>query len=85
MAEVRGLQNLLVTESRRTVWLWLSTLPAKTSRILVGTGITNLYLRHPLLVALPVMTIDQVAPGRRQLGLGFSTGCFSMFLLPQTQ
>ena len=43
-----------------------------TDRIQVGTGITNLYLRHPLLAALHVMTIDQLAPGRMLLGLGTS-------------
>ena len=72
MAEARGLRNFLVTESATDSLALAQHLPAVTSRIQVGTGITNLYLRHPLLAALHVMTIDRLAPGRMLLGLGTS-------------
>jgi len=72
MAENRGLRNFLVTESLTDSLALAQHIATKTSRIQVGTGITNLYLRHPLLAALHVMTIDQVAPGRVLLGLGTS-------------
>src|SRR5262245_29717937 len=72
MAEARGLRNFLVTESATDSLALAQHIAGKTSRIQVGTGITNLYLRHPLLAALHVMTIDQVAPGRMLLGLGTS-------------
>jgi alkanesulfonate monooxygenase SsuD/methylene tetrahydromethanopterin reductase-like flavin-dependent oxidoreductase (luciferase family) len=72
MAEARGLRNFLVTESLTDSLALTQHLAGKTSRIQVGTGITNLYLRHPLLCALHVMTIDRVAPGRVLLGLGTS-------------
>ncbi|HKA52277.1 MAG TPA: LLM class flavin-dependent oxidoreductase [Candidatus Binatia bacterium] len=71
-AEARGLRNFLVTESATDSLALAQHIAGKTSRIQVGTGITNLYLRHPLLAALHVMTIDQVAPGRMLLGLGTS-------------
>lgn len=72
MAEERGLRNFLVTESVTDSLALAQHLAGKTSRIHVGTGITNIYLRHPLLAALHVMTIDRVAPGRMLLGLGTS-------------
>lgn len=72
MAEARGLRNFLVTESLTDSLALAQHIASKTSRIQVGTGITNIYLRHPVLTALHVMTIDQLAPGRIMLGLGTS-------------
>jgi len=72
MAETRGLRNFLVTESLTDSLALAQHLASRTARIQVGTGITNIYLRHPLLAALHVMAIDQVAPGRMLLGLGTS-------------
>jgi len=72
MAEARGLRNFLVTESLTDSLALAQHIASRTARIQVGTGITNIYLRHPLLTALHVMAIDQVAPGRMLLGLGTS-------------
>jgi 5,10-methylenetetrahydromethanopterin reductase len=72
MAENRGLRNFLVTESLTDSLAIAQHIASKTTRIQVGTGITNIYLRHPLLAALHAMTIDQIAPGRLLLGLGTS-------------
>ena len=71
-AEAIGLRNFLVTESMTDSLALAQHFVSHTDRIQVGTGITNLYLRHPLLAALHVMTIDQLAPGRMLLGLGTS-------------
>ncbi len=72
MAENRGLRNFLVTESLTDSLAIAQHIASKTSRIQVGTGITNIYLRHPLLAALHALAIDQIAPGRMLLGLGTS-------------
>src|SRR5215510_6524782 len=72
MAENRGLRNFLVTESLTDSLALAQHIANKTSRIQVGTGITNIYLRHPMLAALHALAIDQVAPGRILLGLGTS-------------
>jgi 5,10-methylenetetrahydromethanopterin reductase len=72
MAEERGFRNFLVTESVTDSLALAQHVAGKTSRIHVGTGITNIYLRHPLLTALHAMTIDRIAPGRMLLGLGTS-------------
>ncbi len=71
-AEERRLRNFLVTESFTDSLALAQHLAAVTSHIQVGTGITNLYLRNPLIAALHAMTIDRLAPGRLLLGLGTS-------------
>lgn len=72
MAEERGLRNFLVTEGLTDSLALAQHIASVTSRIQVGTGVANLYLRHPLIAALHAMTIDRVAPGRILLGLGTS-------------
>ncbi|MGH7962099.1 MAG: LLM class flavin-dependent oxidoreductase, partial [Candidatus Binatia bacterium] len=72
MAEARGLRNFLVSESLTDSLALAQHIASVTSRIQVGTGITNLYLRHPLIAALHAMTIERAAPGRILLGLGTS-------------
>lgn len=49
---------------------WLSALAAVTSRIRLGTMVSNLNIRHPLVLAKDAMTIDHVSGGRFTLGLG---------------
>ena len=44
----------------------------KTSRIRVGTGITNIFSRSAALIGMGCATLDQMAPGRFVLGLGSS-------------
>ena len=41
-----------------------------TTRIRLGTGVTNPYLRHPNLMAMSVATLDRLSNGRAFLGLG---------------
>jgi len=72
MAEARGLRSFLVTESLTDSLALAQHIANKTTHIKVGTGITNLYLRHPLLTALHAMTIEQLVPGRLLLGIGTS-------------
>src|SRR5580704_6163507 len=72
-AEQIGLRSFLVTEGPATDSLAVSQyLASITSRIDVGTGITNIYTRHPSVMGAHAMTIDALAPGRLQLGLGTS-------------
>lgn len=48
----------------------LGAISQRTSRIRLGTGVINPYLRHPNLIAASVATLDRLAPGRVFLGLG---------------
>ena len=43
-----------------------------TSKVKVGTWITNVYLRHPALCAQTAVAIDDTSKGRLILGLGVS-------------
>ena len=73
LAEERGFRSVLVSESGSDALALAQHLASVTSRIQVGTCITNIYLRPPLLAALHAMTIDRFAPGRLILGLGTSS------------
>lgn len=41
-----------------------------TSRVHLGTGVTNPYVRHPNLIAMSAATLDHLSAGRAFLGLG---------------
>jgi 5,10-methylenetetrahydromethanopterin reductase len=72
-AEQIGLRSFLVTEVPGMDALAVSQhIASVTARIQVGTGIANIYTRHPALMAGHAMTIDALAPGRLLLGLGTS-------------
>jgi alkanesulfonate monooxygenase SsuD/methylene tetrahydromethanopterin reductase-like flavin-dependent oxidoreductase (luciferase family) len=43
---------------------------ARTTRLLVGTNIANVYVRDPVMLANAAVAIDEIAPGRLVLGLG---------------
>jgi alkanesulfonate monooxygenase SsuD/methylene tetrahydromethanopterin reductase-like flavin-dependent oxidoreductase (luciferase family) len=48
----------------------LAMMAAETSRIRVGTLVTSLYFRQPVLVATAAMTIDHLTNGRVEVALG---------------
>jgi 5,10-methylenetetrahydromethanopterin reductase len=73
MAEDRGFRSVLVSEAGSDALAVAQHLASVASRIQVGTCITNVYFRPPLLAALHAMTIDRFAPGRLLLGLGTSS------------
>ncbi|MEM4409302.1 MAG: LLM class flavin-dependent oxidoreductase [Candidatus Caldarchaeum sp.] len=43
-----------------------------TSKIKVGTWITNIYMRHPVMTAAEALTVQEVSGGRMVLGMGVS-------------
>ena len=73
-AEARGFHSCLVTEAASDALSLAQHIASVTSRIQVGTAITNIFLRPPLLAAMQALTINAVAPGRLFLGLGTSHG-----------
>ena len=54
----------------RECWVTLGAVAAATSRVQVGTGITNAYTRHPGMTAAAVATLDEASNGRAALGIG---------------
>lgn len=54
----------------RDVYISLAAIAQKTSRIQLGTGITNPFTRHPAVTASSIATLDELSGGRAFLGLG---------------
>jgi probable F420-dependent oxidoreductase len=52
------------------VLVFLATIAVRTSRVRLGTWVYNLALRHPLVSARAVQTLDIVSGGRVVLGVG---------------
>jgi F420-dependent oxidoreductase-like protein len=50
----------------------LAAAAARTSRILLGTAITPLFTRHPIVIAQQALALASLAPGRFRLGIGSS-------------
>src|SRR5215470_16665078 len=73
LTEERGFRNVLVSEAGSDSLALAQHIASVTKRIQVGTCITNVYLRPPLLAALHAITIDRFAPERLLLGLGTSS------------
>lgn len=51
-------------------WSTLAALAIETTDIRLGTLVTPVFLRHPLVLANAVATLDQISGGRVTLGLG---------------
>ena len=54
----------------RDVYITLAAIAQSTSRIQLGTGITNPYTRHPAVTAASIATLDELSGGRAMLGIG---------------
>lgn len=51
-------------------WTLVSAVAAQTQRVKVATNVANLPLRHPVVLARSVATLDLITGGRVELGLG---------------
>ncbi|TDO55116.1 alkanesulfonate monooxygenase SsuD/methylene tetrahydromethanopterin reductase-like flavin-dependent oxidoreductase (luciferase family) [Kribbella sp. VKM Ac-2571] len=51
-------------------WTLLAVVAARTERVKVTTNVANLPLRHPVVLARSVATLDLITGGRVELGLG---------------
>ena len=71
-AEDRGFDSLWVAETRMTRdgFVPLAAIAAATERVRVGTGIINVYTRNPVVIAISFVALEELAPGRVQMGLG---------------
>jgi 5,10-methylenetetrahydromethanopterin reductase len=71
-ADQAGLDSVWVSEDPDgwDAFAVLGAAARSTSRIRLGTGVTNPYLRHPNQMAMSVATLDRMSGGRAFLGLG---------------
>lgn len=72
-AEELGFDQLWFPDSQllwRDCYIVIAACATATSRIGLGTAITNVVTRHPSVVASAARTLAEMAPGRFRLGLG---------------
>jgi alkanesulfonate monooxygenase SsuD/methylene tetrahydromethanopterin reductase-like flavin-dependent oxidoreductase (luciferase family) len=69
-AEDAGLDGVFLTEANNDSLACCLGLGFNTQRLTLGTAITNIYLRHPNLLANEVAALHQFIGGRFILGLG---------------
>src|SRR5690349_20971995 len=73
LVEELGYDALWLTDSSlhaRYVFSYLTLAAVNSSRILLGSGVTNPVTRHPALLAVAAATVDEIAGGRFVLGIG---------------
>jgi len=70
-AEARGFPGVFSESPGDNLALSLDVLD-RTERIVVGTGIAGIYLRHPHAMATGASLVEELHPGRFLLGLGAS-------------
>jgi|SRR5580658_2269294 5,10-methylenetetrahydromethanopterin reductase len=69
-AEEAGLDGVFLTEAGNDSLACALALGMHTKRIRLGTAITNIYLRHPILLANEAAAVQEFTGGRFVLGLG---------------
>ena len=72
-AEECGFDQMTIIDSQnlsRDVYVQLALVAANTSRIRIGTGVTNPITRHPTVTANAIASLNEASGGRAFLGLG---------------
>lgn len=54
----------------RDVFVLMSAVAGTTTRSTIGSGVTDPHIRHPLLTATAIASVNEIADGRAILGLG---------------
>jgi 5,10-methylenetetrahydromethanopterin reductase len=71
--ESLGFDHLWLTDSSlhaRNCYAYLTLAAARSSRLLIGTAVTNPATRHPAITAAAAATVDEISSGRMILGIG---------------
>src|SRR5215470_12173698 len=69
-AEGLGYEGVFIPESFNDSLTYALAVAMGTTRLIVGTAITNIYLRHPTLLAQQAAAVQEFSGGRLVLGLG---------------
>lgn len=73
LAESLGYEGLWLNDAQshwRDVYVSLGALAANTSRLLLGTGVTNIMTRHLSVTASAIYSLDELSGGRARMGIG---------------
>jgi alkanesulfonate monooxygenase SsuD/methylene tetrahydromethanopterin reductase-like flavin-dependent oxidoreductase (luciferase family) len=81
-AEAMGFDSLWVADetpmefpaAEYEAWSLLGAIARETTRIRIGTLVTPITFRHPVMLALAVSTVDHASNGRISLGVGAGGG-----------
>jgi 5,10-methylenetetrahydromethanopterin reductase len=68
-----GFDHLWLTDSSlhaRNSYAYLTLAATRSSRLLLGTAVTNPLTRHPAITATSAATVDEISGGRMILGIG---------------
>jgi 5,10-methylenetetrahydromethanopterin reductase len=71
--EALGYDNLWLTDSSlhaRNAYAYLTLAATRSSRLQLGTAVTNPLTRHPAITATAAATVDEISDGRMILGIG---------------
>ena len=71
--EALGFSHLWLTDSSlhaRNCYAYLTLAAGSSSRLLLGTAVTNPATRHPAITAAAAATVDEISGGRLILGIG---------------
>lgn len=71
--ESLGFSQLWLTDSSlhaRNCYAYLTLASAASTRLLLGTAVTNPATRHPAITAAAAATVDEISGGRLTLGIG---------------
>lgn len=87
ICEEGGLTSFWVADQRwmRDVYVSLTDIAANTDRLLLGTRVTDPYIRHPALTAVAIATLDEASHGRAILGIGAGGSGFRQLGLDRTK
>lgn len=71
-AESLGFESVWVAETRfaRDGFVPAAAIAARTGRILISTGVVNVYTRNPVILATSYATLDELSGGRAVFGIG---------------
>ncbi len=72
-AEESGFTHVWIGDSHliwREAFVNMAAVALNTSRVVIGTGVTNPVTRHPSVLASAYATLDEMAPGRFAVGIG---------------
>src|ERR1700747_3721981 len=72
LAEASGYEALWVADERfyREVYSTLAILAQHTTKVKLGTCVTDPFARHPALTAMAIATLDEISNKRAILGIG---------------